>query len=262
MPVTDLEAHQPYLRGAPPGLPFRLDAETVRRVLNFPLTARLGVAVFGLTCRCLGLRKLIEVCVLFLAAGISAAQSPTRAVEERYNRLRSLKAEFEERVLYSGRVRQEERGTLYLLRPGKMRWEYTQPAGKLFVADGKMFYLYSPNSNQVRRIKPRDAADWRAPLAFLLGRLDFSKEFGPITIRQAGDLIELVAQPRSDRDPFSDVVFHVAPRTYEIRRIRVTGRDGVATEFVFRGEQVNPALDTRLFRFAAPPGAEVLDAEQ
>jgi hypothetical protein len=32
----------PYLRGAPPGLPFRLDLETLQRGLNFTLTTRLG----------------------------------------------------------------------------------------------------------------------------------------------------------------------------------------------------------------------------
>lgn len=75
---------EPYLRGAPPGLPFRLDEPTLRAGLNFTLSTRLGdldllgeipggggfdallphattIEVFGLRCRCLGLRKLIEV---------------------------------------------------------------------------------------------------------------------------------------------------------------------------------------------------------
>lgn len=33
---------RPYLRGAPPGLPFTWDAETIRRGLNFTLTTTLG----------------------------------------------------------------------------------------------------------------------------------------------------------------------------------------------------------------------------
>jgi hypothetical protein len=33
---------QPYLRGAPPGLPFRWAAETLRRGLNFTLTTQAG----------------------------------------------------------------------------------------------------------------------------------------------------------------------------------------------------------------------------
>ncbi len=33
--AASLAPHAPYLRGVPPGLPFRWDAETIRRVLNF-----------------------------------------------------------------------------------------------------------------------------------------------------------------------------------------------------------------------------------
>jgi hypothetical protein len=37
-----LAPHRPYLRGAPPGLPFRFDPETIHRGLNFTLTTDLG----------------------------------------------------------------------------------------------------------------------------------------------------------------------------------------------------------------------------
>lgn len=40
--VAALEALSPYLRGAPPGLPFRLDAQTVARGLNFTLRTSAG----------------------------------------------------------------------------------------------------------------------------------------------------------------------------------------------------------------------------
>jgi hypothetical protein len=74
----------PYLRGAPPGLPFRFDADTLRRGLNFTLTTTLGdldllgeltggggyedlrpdsveAEAYGVTCRFLGLERLIAV---------------------------------------------------------------------------------------------------------------------------------------------------------------------------------------------------------
>jgi hypothetical protein len=37
-----LESLEPYLRGAPPGLPFRFDGETIRQGLNFTLVTRAG----------------------------------------------------------------------------------------------------------------------------------------------------------------------------------------------------------------------------
>ncbi|HVH07913.1 MAG TPA: hypothetical protein VNE71_18115 [Myxococcota bacterium] len=82
--VRALAPHEPYLRGAPAGLPFHLDTETLRRGLNFTLTSKLGdvdllgevvggggydallpdtieIELFGVRCRCLGLDKLIDV---------------------------------------------------------------------------------------------------------------------------------------------------------------------------------------------------------
>ena len=82
--VAALAPHAPYLRGAPPGLPFRWTPETIRRGLNFTLTTALGdidllgeitggggydallphtirVELFGRPCRCLDLRALIRV---------------------------------------------------------------------------------------------------------------------------------------------------------------------------------------------------------
>jgi hypothetical protein len=37
-----LSAHKPYLRGAPAGLPFRFDVDTIQRGLNFTLETDLG----------------------------------------------------------------------------------------------------------------------------------------------------------------------------------------------------------------------------
>ena len=82
--VDALSPYSPYLRGAPAGLPFRWDEDTLRRGLNFTLTTSIGdldllgevtgggnfeallahsspVQAFGIECLCLNLDKLIQV---------------------------------------------------------------------------------------------------------------------------------------------------------------------------------------------------------
>jgi hypothetical protein len=82
--VAALLPYDPYLRGAPPGLPFKWDEETIWNGLNFTLITALGaldllgeitggggydarlpysieLQLFGLTCLCLGLERLIYV---------------------------------------------------------------------------------------------------------------------------------------------------------------------------------------------------------
>ena len=82
--VRALEPIQPYLRGAPPGLPFEWSVQTLKKGLNFTLITTLGaldllgeivggggyeelkpetirIQVAGVECRCLSLEQLIEV---------------------------------------------------------------------------------------------------------------------------------------------------------------------------------------------------------
>ncbi len=82
--VAALQPHAPYLRGAPPGLPFLWDERTIQRGLNFTLTTALGdvdllgeiigggrfedllphairLSLFGNECLCLDLETLIAV---------------------------------------------------------------------------------------------------------------------------------------------------------------------------------------------------------
>ncbi|MFL5451211.1 MAG: hypothetical protein ACJ78V_04825 [Myxococcales bacterium] len=82
--VDALRPHEPYLRGAPPGLPFLWDARTLKNGLNFTLRTTLGdidllgeitggggyenllphsqeLPMFGVRARVLDLDKLIEV---------------------------------------------------------------------------------------------------------------------------------------------------------------------------------------------------------
>lgn len=82
--VNALRSVRPYLRGAPPGLPFEWSVETIQKGLNFTLTTTLGaldllgeivgggsyeqllphtikIQIGGVECRCLGLQRLIEV---------------------------------------------------------------------------------------------------------------------------------------------------------------------------------------------------------
>lgn len=186
-------------------------------------------------------------------------ESTLRAVERRYNRAATLEAHFEQRYLVQGRPRRVEAGTLVLRKPGRMRWQYAQPEGKLFLCDGKWVWLYSPAENQVERVRLKEAGDFRAPLAFLLGRLDFRRTFASFELQQRGGLAAVSAWPKSDRAPFTRVDFVLGPDG-SIQRLLVQSADGTAMEFLFRGERLNVAASESLFRFQPPAGARVVES--
>jgi len=206
----------------------------------------------------------VSFCLCLLLAAPVFSQSVgerLRGVEKRYNAIKTLQASFIQNYQFQGRKRPPESGKLYLLRPGKMRWEYSQPAGKLFVTDGKDVYFYSPATNRVEKSKFKESADFRAPLAFLLGRLDFNRDFKEYRSSPEGANLRIRAIPKSDKSPYKDIEFVLTPAN-GISQVKVTGQDGSVMEFAFSGEARNAPLAASLFQFQAPAGAEMVDVEE
>ena len=177
------------------------------------------------------------------------------AVERRYNSARTMEAGFEQAYLSQGR-RRVERGQLSLRKPGRMRWEYTNPAGKLFIADGKYVWMFSPATGKAERAKLKASDDERAPLAFLLGKLDFSRLFRDFELIESGGATVIRALPKSDRVPYTSVEFVVSGQG-EIQRLKVANGDGSMTEYAFTNQRMNGAVDDAKFRFVPPAGVPV-----
>ena len=192
------------------------------------------------------------------SAGDLSTTHLLKAVESRYNRAQTLQVKFAETYSGTGQAARTEAGVLYLRKPGRMRWEYTQPTGKLFVSDGKEVYLYLPGENRVDKMPLKDTEDMRAPLAFLLGKLNFEREFQNIQAKAEGDGFLVTADPKSESLPYSKVEFLVSP-TFAIRKLHIVGQDQSILDFTFDDEKLNPALANSLFQFHPPPGAEVVE---
>ncbi|HEX5430743.1 MAG TPA: outer membrane lipoprotein chaperone LolA [Bryobacteraceae bacterium] len=205
-----------------------------------------------------------------LAAVLTAAMLPSigaaavdvpqtlKGIENRYNSTKSLQANFAETYTFRGRKR-TERGVLYLRKPGRMRWQYTSPAGKLFISDGDFVYYYSPQENRAEKTKLKGTDDLRAPLAFLLGKLDFQRDFGEFIAKPEGADVVITAIPKSGKLPYTQVSFVTGP-DYTIKRLSVQGQDGSAYDYVFENEKVNAPVADALFRFTPPPGAQYVDS--
>ncbi len=100
-----------------------------------------------------------------------------QAVDNHYNHLRTLQTEFTESYRGAG-IERTESGSLWLKKPGKMRWEYRSPKEKLFLSDGKDAWFYLPEDRQVRRTSVKKLDDLRSPLGFLLGKTRLEKGVG------------------------------------------------------------------------------------
>jgi outer membrane lipoprotein carrier protein len=206
-------------------------------------------------------RPAIALLAVSAFAADAALETLLKGVESRYNKAKTLEVLFHEDYTPPSRPRRSESGRLLLRKPGRMRWEYDQPKGKLFVGDGKYLWLYTPDENKAERMKMQESDDMRAPLAFLLGKLNFEKEFRNVQAKPEGPDQRITAEPKTDNLPYSNVEFLVAP-DHHIKMVKVIGFDRSIIEFRFEQEKVDPPLDDKLFKFQVPKGATVVEATQ
>lgn len=188
-----------------------------------------------------------------------SAQELAGRVDRHYNQLQSLKCLFTQSYEGLGLKRQES-GTLLLLKPGRMKWEYEKPAGKVFVLDGEFGWFYSAGDPQVQRVRAKELDDLRSPLRFLLGHTQLEKELNNLTLAAAPDgRFTLSGQPKGLEERVSRLSLTVTVDG-QIQGIEMEETDGATTRFTFTGEEPNAPIAPRTFHFSPPAGVPIVDA--
>jgi len=198
-----------------------------------------------------------------------AAQSDVHAiaetVDQRYNHMQTLQAQFTESYAGAG-MKRTESGTLELKKPGRMRWDYSEPRPKMFVTDGTVAWFYVPGERQARRTPVKQIEDLRSPLRYLLGKTKLEKEFVGLAVASdakpanAGDIV-LRGVPKGMHERVSQTLLEVTPDGL-ITRIVVEEMDGSVTEFRFLQQKENVQVSEQRFKFAPPAGVEVVQGTE
>ena len=200
-----------------------------------------------------------------LSVSLGAQQSAPTArevaarVDRHYNQLHSLKAAFSETYQGMG-MKRTESGMLLMMKPGRMKWDYSSPPGKIFLLDGKYAWFYTAGDARVQRIPAKRLDDLRSPLRFLLGHTELEKEMGNLGMTAGPNgSYTLTGQPKGQEDRVRRLALTVTADGV-MTAIDVEETGGALTHFAFSGEQTNVAIPPATFQFIPPPGVPVVDA--
>jgi outer membrane lipoprotein carrier protein len=180
-----------------------------------------------------------------------------RKVDDHYNHLTSLRARYTEHYTGMGMDRTES-GTLLLKKPGRMRWNYDKPVGKVFVLDGKYAWFYTPGDMQTQRVPAKELDDLRSPLRFLLGHTQLQKELDNLTVAPEASGFMITGVPKGMAQRVKLLTLGVAS-TGTIERMRLEELNGAVTEFTFTGIEENVPVKGEDFVFHPPAGVTVVN---
>ncbi len=200
-----------------------------RRELALGLTAMAGLAALPVQAQ----------------AALSAEDRATLARAQTYlQSLTSAQGTFSE----TGSGGQRRQGRFWLQRPGKMRFEYTSPAGLLVVSDGFNVKRYDPRLNVFRQVPLG-----QTPLSTFLARnvrLDQGVRIDRVTRATSGGFSITARDQRRPNDGSVTLVFAGTP--LRLMEWTISDAQGVGTRTQLTTLTPASGLASSLFQFTDP----------
>jgi outer membrane lipoprotein carrier protein len=214
-----------------------------------------------------GLRLIVTLAGC-LALAVPALAAPTldeavSALEQAQRKVTDLKATFRQTAVNKALNQTiEARGTLYLKKPGRLRWEYQTPTPQEIVSDGTRLWIYTPELKQVN-VSAAPAALVGPAGSFLQGLGQVREHFDPRFLNpaqpvDAEGLLVLDLAPKRPQPLLARLIVSVDPRTWLVRQAIVHDELGNTVTVRFGDTVVNSGLSDSLFVFVPPPGVAVV----
>lgn len=186
----------------------------------------------------------------------AAEGSPASDVEKYIAGLASWSADFKQTIADdSGKVLREAAGKLYLQRPGKFRWDYSQPSEQLVLADGKQIWFYDKDLAQAN-VRDMDATLASTPAVLLSGGGPVSSQFDITALPPSGGLEWYQLIPKHTDTDFQLVRIGFAKG--ELASMFLADKLNQVTQLSFTHQSRNAKFAPDLFTFTPPAGVDVI----
>ncbi len=187
-------------------------------------------------------------------------------VQRQYEATQDIQATFLQIALIKT-IPQEKKseGRVFFKKPGKMRWEYTDPEQQLLVSDGRTMWYYVAEDQQVIVQDAENAYGSRTPITFLSGMGKLQNDFyikllppsDATTRLVSGHRLELL--PKQPQPDLAKLILTVDPAVYQNVHTAVYDPYGNITDVYLQNIQMNISPPDALFHFDIPEeGVDVI----
>jgi outer membrane lipoprotein carrier protein len=200
--------------------------------------------------------RLVLALTLCVASPLATAGSAIDTAEAFFAGSHTLQADFHQQVINSeGKVQQDSSGHVWILRPGRFRWNYQTPYKQQLVADGRHLWSYDEDLAQVT-VQPMDKVFSATPAMLLSGKEPLEKVFRMQEQPAHNGEQQVLLTPKSDDSNIIEIRLFFTNGT--LSHLEARDKFGNTTSFTFTNLQRNAPVDDGLFHFVPPPDVDVV----
>jgi outer membrane lipoprotein carrier protein len=179
-------------------------------------------------------------------------------IEAFYRKVTDFKASFQQEVRRAHLTRPlKKSGQVYYIKPGKMRWDYTQPDKVYYVSDGDVLWSYEVATKQAIKMDVKSSELYDS-LKFLFGEGDLRASFDIALGAERDGLRALVLTPKSGQQNYKTLTLWARPDSWEIARTELVDPLDNVSIITFTGASY-AKLKPEAFKFKPPKGATIQD---
>lgn len=194
--------------------------------------------------------------LLCASSAAGASGSPAAQVDKYLSGLATWSAEFTQTIDDGhGKIIRSAAGRLYLQRPGKFRWDYSQPSEQLVLADGKQLWFYDKDLAQAN-VRDMDKSLASTPASLLSGSGNVGDQFDVKQLPKEGGLEWFQLVPKRADTDFQLV--RIGFNKGELASMFLADKLNQVTQLTFSNAKRNLTLAADLFSFVPPPGVDVI----
>ena len=152
----------------------------------------------------------------------------------------------------------ESRGVVTIRKPGMMRWDYSQPEKKSFIADGKTLVIYEPEEEQAIIDRNFRSSQLNSSMGFLWGNGKLADSFKVLSSKKEGSNTVLTLKPKADAT-YTKLTLTVETKSGQVLESKLFETAGNTNHFKFRDIKTNTKVPTSRFKFVPPSDIDVIE---
>lgn len=204
------------------------------------------------------LLKLVSILFIFMLStlGSVSASDAMHRLDKFFSEVNSFEGQFIQTVFDEhGEVLQEAKGDVFLDKPGRFRWQYSQPYPQLILADGEYLWIYDEDLLQASA-KPIDVALGNAPIMLLTNVRPLTDDFEIKDADVKDGLAWVELTPLVQDTEFHKI--HIGLDEKGVKKMELQDHFSQKTVIEFANLLTNVTFAPDHFKFVAPEGVDVV----